>query len=239
MLSPINAGLSARLGIKYMLENTLRYVRPGDLIILVPEYQLFYRDWDWGSEELLHSVIDTNKSNVKLLSLKQAIRCMPFVFNFVISKFKRSEYIESSGVYSVYSFNQYGDACLHWNLPKKEFVAPGKIAGTYNPRVMTEIKNYSRIIQGKGASLFISYSGYQDISFLKSEKAIRKIEQEYIASGLTILGTPERYMMPDSVLFDTQFHLTKAGADYRTQLLIEDIRTQITHGKEFVKTAEP
>jgi hypothetical protein len=235
-LNPVNAAIHASVGVKYMLENMLQYVKKGDIIVFIPEYQHFYKDWNWCSEELLRIILDTNKSNVKLLSLKQIFHCIPFVGNFVFSKFERFSYVKmnDSDIYSIYAFNQYGDSYLHWNMQRQNTVTPlaALALEKYNPQVMMEIKKYSQKIREKGASLLISYPGYQDISFLNSEEAIKKIEQEYIASGFTVLGTPERYQMPDSVLYDSSYHLIKAGVDYRTKLLIEDIRKQIVYYKE-------
>jgi hypothetical protein len=231
-LHPINTAINASFGIKYMLENTLQYVRKGDILVLVPEYQHFYRSWDWGSEYLLRTVIDINHSNIKLLSLRQIINCIPYIGKLVFSKFRISEYTNTNidRIYSIYAINQYGDAHLHWNMHGRKFLPYVALASTdYCPQVMTEIKKYNQKVQKKGASLFISYPGLQDTSFLNLKEAIQKIEQEYIASGLPLLGTPERYKMPDSLLFDTPHHLNKMGADYRTRLLIEDIKKQIAH----------
>jgi hypothetical protein len=236
--NPINTAINASFGIKYMLENTLQYVKKGDIIVLVPEYQHFYRGWDWGSEYLLRTVIDINHSNIKLLSLRQIINCIPYVGKPVLSKFRVSEYTNNNidEIYNIYSSNQYGDAYLHWNMPGKTVIPYSALASKdYCPQVMTGIKKYSQKVQEKGASLFISYPGLQDDSFLNFKEAIQKIEQDYIASGLTLLGTPERYKMPDSLLFDYPYHLTKVGTDYRTRLLIEDIQKQIAHEKEFSK----
>jgi hypothetical protein len=231
LLNPINTAIHANLGIKYMLENTLQYVKKGDIIVFIPEYQHFFKEWNWGSEELLRTILDVDKSKIKLLSLKQIINCIPFAGNIVFSKFDRFEYknyYDKGIVYSIESFNRYGDTYIHWDKQGQYIFDPDTIAyEKYNPQVMVEIKKYSLKIQKKGALLFISYPGYQDISFLNSEKAIKKVEQDYIASGFIILGTPERYKMPDSFLFNSTYHLNKTGVDYRTHLLIEDIRKQI------------
>lgn len=33
--------------------------------------------------------------------------------------------------------------------------------------------------------------------------------------------------MPDSLMFDSPYHLLKKGVDYKTQLLIEDLKTKL------------
>jgi hypothetical protein len=63
----------------------------------------------------------------------------------------------------------------------------------------------------------------QDISFLNSQESIHRIEDEYIKRGFTVVGTPERFIIPDSLVFDGTVHLSKEGADYRTRRLIGDL----------------
>jgi hypothetical protein len=39
-----------------------------------------------------------------------------------------------------------------------------------------------------------------------------------------VMGSPERYVMPETLMFDTPYHLIKKGVDLRTELMIEDIK---------------
>jgi hypothetical protein len=50
-----------------------------------------------------------------------------------------------------------------------------------------------------------------------------KIHEELKKTNLIILGTPQRYSFPDSLMFNQIYHLTKEGVDKRTQYLIDDI----------------
>jgi hypothetical protein len=233
-LHPVNTAIHASIGMKYMLENTLQYVKESDIFVLAPEYDYFYREWDYGSEELMRMILDVNKKNIRLLSLRQMINCTPFIGNLVLSKFDKFEYLNivESDVYSVNSFNQYGDVYTHWDMQKRKFKPYVKInIAKYNPEVMEGIKTISKKMQEKGASVFISYPGLQDSSFLNSKESIKKVEKEYIANDFILLGTPERYMMLDSFMFNTPYHLNKKGMDYRTKLLIEDLRAEILKQK--------
>ncbi|MCL2610007.1 MAG: hypothetical protein FWD94_08910, partial [Treponema sp.] len=64
----------------------------------------------------------------------------------------------------------------------------------------------------------------QDISFDLSVDSIKKVEEEFIKQGFTILGTPERYRMDTSLMFDSAYHLNRQGVTLRTELLIEDLK---------------
>jgi hypothetical protein len=196
-------------------------------VVLVPEYNHFFGEFGKASTELLRIVFDVNISNVQLLSSKQFFYLLPYIPYYSLSKFNPIEYFATliKDVYSVHSFNQYGDAYKHWGLKKSPF-APATIRGKVNPKVIQGIKKFQSAIASKGAILFVSYPCYQDISFKNSTEAIKEVEAQYLQNGFTVLGTPERYMMPDSLMFDSSYHLTKEGADYRTQLLIEDLKFQ-------------
>ncbi|HYI78239.1 MAG TPA: hypothetical protein VEW65_11525 [Chryseolinea sp.] len=39
-----------------------------------------------------------------------------------------------------------------------------------------------------------------------------------------MIGSPEPYPNPETLMFDTPYHLIKKGVDIRTELMIEDIK---------------
>jgi len=87
-LNPINTGVHASIGIRYMLENTIQYVREGDIIILALEYSHFYHDYNSGSAELLRTIFDVELSNIRLLNLQQIVGLIPHVPKYSLSKFR-------------------------------------------------------------------------------------------------------------------------------------------------------
>ena len=236
-MNPINTAIAANIGIKYMLENTIQYVKKGDIIVVIPEYKHFYRDWNYGSEELFRIIFDCNKKNIRLLNLKQMYNCFPYTGKFIFSKFNIHEYVnvEESDVNSVNSFNKYGDVDAHWNLENRK-AKPYAIEDItkYRSNVMTEMKHIFNKLNEQGCIVLISYPCFQETSFNNSKEAIRKIEKEYCINGFIILGSPERYMMPDSLMFDPPGHPNKQGVARRTKLLIEDLKTTL-YAKTLIK----
>ena len=110
---------------------------------------------------------------------------------------------------------------------KRVFTPRSINARKYNARNMQALADFQQQLKKKRVTVLVSYPGYQDISFQYSINAIKLIEREYKAHNLTTLGTPERYMMPDSLMFNSPYHLTKQGADLRTRLLIEDLQAAL------------
>ena len=225
-LNPINTGIHAGIGLIYMMESTLPYIREGDIVVLVPEYSQFLDDNSYGGLELFRTIMDVKKSDLFKLNLKQFFGILKYFPNYALSKMNYHEYfnVEESDIYSVDSFNEFGDVNAHWKMKKQDFYPIVKNSENLNYSVFDEIVKFERKIKEKKAILFISYPGLQKTSFENLKEEIKNIEKIYKENNFIILGTPERYMMPESMMFNTPYHLLKSGVDLRTSLLIEDIK---------------
>ena len=227
-INPINTGIHASIGLIYMMSNSLEFIREGDIVILVPEYQQFYGDYAYGNdgEELTRTIFDVNISKIHLLNIKQIINVIKVLPKYSFSKFKANEYFgfTESDIYGVNSFNKYGDAYKHWELKREVFKPFGNMGNNLNQEIFNVIKEYQIEIEKKNAVLLISYPGYQDLSYLSSNDNIKEIEIQLKRKGFKTIGSPEEYMIPDSLMFNTPYHLSKKGVDYRTNLLISDIK---------------
>ena len=227
-LNPINTAITGAIGLNYMLSNTLQYVKEGDIVVLVPEYEQFYRDYNSVSEELFRTIFDVNLSKIRLLNPIQILNMVKHIPKYTVSKINPRQYIviKEDIVYSVNSFNQYGDTYTHWGLEReeKEFLPYQKLQKKFNPSAMEEVKKFQTEIEKRNAILLISFPGFQDVSYFNMIEQIKEVEAEYIKHGFRILGNSKRYMIPDEMIFDTPYHLNKKGVDYRTGLLIEDFK---------------
>ncbi len=225
-LNPINTAISARIGLNYMLSNTIQYVKEGDIVVLVPEYRHFYRDYNYVSEELFRTIFDVNLSKIRLLNPIQMLNMVKYIPKYAVYKIKPTEYIkvEEDIIYGVDSFNQYGDTYTHWELERRKVTPLGKLEGKFNHSVMEQIKEFETEIEKRNAILLISFPGLQDISYFNLLAEIKKVEAQYIKHGFNLLGSSERYKIPDDMIFNTPYHLTKNGVDYRTNLFIEDFK---------------
>jgi hypothetical protein len=228
-INPINTAINGSLGLKYILKNTMKYVREGDIIVLVPEYLFFYNDWNRSSQELFRTIVEVNKSFAELLEYT----CMEYSGYYIATKFNiherlRIEKSDTLDFYSANSFNEFGDTDAHWTLDYRDYADDIKDIETdladYNPKVIANIKKIACELEERGCTLLISYPSYRESSFNKEKEVVAKVAEEFHAHGFTVLGTPERYLMPDSLLFDRIYHLNKQGVDLRTQLLIEDLK---------------
>jgi len=230
-LNPVNTGLSASIGLVYMLDNTVPYVKAGDIIIICPEYSQFYENLSMGTEDLLRVVLDKSPSEIFRLRLDQFSNSLRYVPKYAFSKFKPTEYVVPSTANQVYlrsSFNNFGDMDSHWLLPGNTFPTLNPlIPSLYDNKVMRYLKEFQHVCEQKGARVFITFPALHENSFDQDSSEITLIEKRIRTEGFAVLGTPSRYRMPDSLRFDTPYHLIQPGVNMRTLLLAEDLKSAI------------
>lgn len=225
-INPVNTSIHASLGLKYMMENITPYVKNGDIIIISPEYEQFYDGYAWGKEELLRTVIDVSPDKIKDLKIKQISSILPFVPKYAISKFMPSEYFSENtekGYYLRSSFNKYGDVEEHWNESSKMVEPFSSSNSPIDVNVIEEILLFEQKIENKGATLLITFPCLQESSFKKKLNNITEVENKLRSKGLKVISKPHTYMMHDTLIFNSPYHLTKKGAEIRTKLLVKDI----------------
>ena len=214
-----------------MLMNSLEYARENDIIVLSPEYHQFYHNRANGEIELLYMIFDVPET-MKKINVHQYLNLVKYLPDYMSSKLKFWDSLKELdttivGVYDRKSFNSYGDAYIHWTLPKQFFEPAEMIDGSINKSVFSFLNSFSDLVYSHKAKFYITFPGYQDISFDNSKKQINLIYEKLKTDGFILLGTPERYRMPDSLMFDAAYHPTKKGVDLRTSLIIEDLKRVI------------
>ncbi len=90
--------------------------------------------------------------------------------------------------------------------------------------VFEGIKNFEIELNKKGARLFISYPPLQASAFDMADQQIKMVDSSLKKYNFSFLGTPEDFKMPDSLLFDSPYHLTGKGGELRTLQLITYLR---------------
>jgi hypothetical protein len=225
--NPINTAISWNIGFVYMFDNTLEYVRPGDVIVASIEYNQFYNKAMFGGGDLVRIIFDVSRDDLFKLRRKQypyVVYNLPY---YSFTKYKPTEYIfkrNPSEVYDRDATNQYGDLCKHWTLSSRIVNPQGPLPAKYDKQAFEILNELKSAIERKGALLLITFPALQERTFKNQETGIKDIERELKSRNFTLAGTPERYVMPDALLFDTPYHLIKAGVDLRTKLLIADLK---------------
>jgi hypothetical protein len=234
----VNMGIHGGIGLRYMMNDVLPYVKKNDVIILVPEYDQFYSQVYYGNVELVSILFDIFPQGKQFISIRQWQILAPYVFKYSGTKIKTipmiliSKFMPKSkiiGIYDRHSFNNFGDAYIHWDKASEIVSCSGKCSGkeTVNAFAFSEIKEFKNHLQKSGAELIILPPVYQECSFNNQQYIINKIETHLKENKLAYLTPPLRYRFADNLIYNTTYHLNKQGVDLRTDRVIEDLRMRI------------
>lgn len=225
-INPINAGIHAGIGLEFMLKKIEPSLKDGDILILALEYEQLCDKIAYGSEPLFRLIFDVDLSNIKYVSKTEQVSSLLSYFpKYISSKLNINSYTKRTipEIYRYTASNKYGDASKHWGIKDKTIV-PLEMKGDLNEKIIKSLKDFITRAQNKGCKVYISYPALQIESFNRSSALIFEVDSVYHTLGATILGTPIRYAVSDSMLFDTSYHLNGEGTTRRTLLLIEDIK---------------
>ena len=226
-VNPINSGLSINLGLVYLMDAVFPLIKKGDVVVLCPEYQLYFSRYGYGLPDFFRYLKDNDPAGFKILRAKHVpnlfIKGMP---RYAKSKFDYRNYFyeENEDIHGKHVINEFGDSDFHWNLDQRDFNLILPIKDNVNYEMIREIQKFESKIKNKGGELMISFPGIQASSYEVIEEKINEIHTVLKKEDFTLLGSPERYVMADSLMFDSPYHLLKPGVDRRTHFLIEDIR---------------
>lgn len=238
----VNMGLYAKLGLRYMLAQVKPYIRAGDVVVIVPEYDQFYGKYAEGdytlNTALLYAPADRIADFIKSYSfvdvvLRPRVEDTRRAFLHVAAAAFKSEdkyvphYVDS--VYSRYSFNQYGDMTAH--LGRRSFppdsIYVGKLppAKDFSRAPLDEINDIGDVARSRRAQAYFLFPSYMDRAYNANAAEIAALEQR-LAKGMRIpiLGGPRDFTFPASWFFDTRFHLNERGRGPRTVKMIEIMR---------------
>lgn len=230
----VNMGLYAEIGFRYAMKDIEPFIGKGDIIVAVPEYANFSTDFYFGSRGLIAVVFDVFPAGLKYLSMAQWRHLTPYLFNYAAVKVKRlPDYLkkkitgekkkETIGVYSRYSFNEYGDAHIHWTMGPKP-ITPAAVAAAgsvkINRLMLEEFNGFEKRVEAAGASLLLLPPCMQKRSYENQFPVIAEIASAVARPSYQ----PSRYVFEENQCFDSPYHLTKEGVDIRSQRIVEDIR---------------
>lgn len=225
-LNPVNAALAINFGLVYMIDDIKPRLKKGDIVILAPEYQHYFGNQAFGGNDLLRLLLDVQPSGFSILRKQHLPNLVKGVPIYVQSKFIYSQYSynKEMDVYGKHIFNKYGDSDFHWNLDARPFPQVHPIRGNFNHELVKEILKFDQYVNNLGGKLYVTYPGCDQASLEVIREQVNEVKTELEGSGLEILGTPDRYGMPQDLMFDQIYHLSKKGVDRRTDLLIEDFQ---------------
>ncbi len=227
----LNMGIHAGIGLEYIVNDIKPYVKKGDLIVLIPEYEHFYTDDFYGDMELVQMVFEIEPASKKLLNTNQWLHLIKYLPTYSAKKIKNfvpSLFNEKTGIIDIYhrkSFNTYGDAFLHWTLPNQNYLHAPKSnhIENVNKEVIVFLKEFKLFTEKQGARLLIFPPVIDETSFNNKINIITKIAKELKNNDIAFECEPRSFCYNDSLFFNSYYHLNKLGVDKRTLQLLKDL----------------
>lgn len=238
----VNMGLYAKLGLRYMLAQVKPYIRRGDIVVVVPEYDQFYGQFSEGDNTLntalLYAPRDRIPDFVKSYSVVDVV-LRPRVENArrsfltgVADLFgMKDKYFppDTNPVYNRHSFNTYGDAISHLGKtpenPDSIFVKPHPPPSDFSRKALAELNDIGDLSRERRAHSYFMFPSYLDRAYAINVESIArlrgKLEREM---RLPILGTAQEFVYPGKWFFDTRYHLNELGRDVRTMQMVQLLR---------------
>lgn len=221
----INAGLHAGSGIKFMVEETFPLLKKGDILVLAPEYETFLSNTVGSNFTTL--VYLGNMDYAKKMNRTQWNAFIQNTPNYIRSKIEYTIiYVllhkKNTSVYQCASFNSYGDVVAHYKLSHPLLHIGNKKEALRKPDSVFFIWfiNELQELSNRGIHILMLPPVLAQTAYNNQKSNICIIDSMLHESGYSFICPPSAMAYPDSLFYDTKYHLDSLGAAIRSKDLI-------------------
>lgn len=226
---PVNMGLHGGLGLRFMLAEAAAGLRPGDVALLVIEYELFARDT--ASDALLET-LGYRPASIRLLSadhigavLDSALTYFGHVARKGIRRLEQRPPRQRRPPYSRSSFNAMGDVVAHRRLEPRAWTTKKILQDGLSERNLARavemLDRFQALCAKRGVEVLFAFASVPRPLFESVEPEIRRIRDRLASEGtFPLLLEPEEVVLPEDCFFDSPYHLNGRGTELRMKLLL-------------------
>lgn len=213
----VNMGLNAGLGLKFMLKEVEDELKPGDEVVLCPEYEHFYASGADGEQPLAQALFDYVPEKIMKLDTFQVL--------FLVSKYWNKEILDrlyragdpklGADNLKVW-FNESGDVIHHLGQPSKPGIEilPLKLP-EFKPEVVKLVKDWKIQQENLGVRVLISFPPVIEAYAQSNREEIQKVQDTFRAQGIPFISL-DPTALPEYDYYDTAYHLTGDARAKRT-----------------------
>ena len=239
-MHPVNTGLHSGFGLDFFLDTVEPWVRPGDVVVLAPEYEAF-TEYFHADPEMFAHFIEADWSLVGTLSWRQIREVLDRGYALHLKKVLRvaiGRHAPSKDLpFDLYlrsGFNANGDFVSHHGQPSS-LVPPARKSAWFvfkdETRTVAAIRYLNRFAlscRSKGARVFLAHPPFFDRLLNQSREDISRLD-ELLRRKLDIpmLDKPEDSAFPMSHFYDTYYHLTAEGKRIHSEALASRLQTAL------------
>ena len=228
-LPVINHGLHGGIGLRFPMTEALPRLRQGDIVVLQAEYSIFFEEtcnaetmpklmaatrWQ-GVARLSAAEWNVVLSGMPMLALSHLKRLMLYPFRHSFNTPAARDHF----VYTASGFNEYGDEVSHLQFPATPYAASAyKETRPVRPAFIRWLRDILHDMEQRGVRLVMLPPACVDSYFTGHYNsgiadALRSIGHPYIVQPATMT-------VPDSLAFDSGYHLNAHGIELNTRRII-------------------
>lgn len=217
-----NVALHAGNGLRFTLEETLNRTKIGDIIVIMPEYQQFFGEYNGDSNTLPTTVYYSGEDAWKSLAPQQyltVIAGLPYQIKSNFLSRRKGKFEEWE--YASYNFNEFGDEEAHWKFlsPKPNDNTP-KITNSLKTEDIEDFIKLKKRIDDKGATVLLFWPINSQTGYEINKEKIKELQTEFENEGIFFYNSPEYFIEPDSLQFDGGYHMNGLGVKESTRRFI-------------------
>lgn len=208
-LPVVNAGMSAGMGYRSILTLAAERLRKGDIALFVLEHGFYFNRQNQGNgDKAFYEFLASNPWYLDQVTFDQWLNLPAFVNEVTAANFKRwrkQAYFKDT-VYGRAGINAYGNMIGHKGR-KPTKVTPAAKNMKYRNRVSPVFIDYANRIfdrlEQRGVRVFVGYPA-ASASYAWEPTLEQTMQADLHAVKL---GTPQEVIYPDSMFFDTDYHM--------------------------------
>ena len=229
----VNMGLQGGLGLKYLLDQATPYLKWGDIVVVVPEYEQFVGTTFWGQSVLIDVVDLANDwsplEDMPVLTLaRYLLDRNATIFHYPWPQVP----IPKDGTrfrYARWGFNLDGDETSHLSFPSRKHIdSSALISDDINHAAISYLHDFIAMNATKGITTLVACPCLMRSCYLRNATIINAIAGAIDKKSMHARLTPEYFIFNDDLFFDTVYHLNKKGREQNTEKMIRYIKTIIS-----------
>ena len=218
-----NNGLHGGFGMKFIIDNCSQYLNEGDVLVVIPEYGCFGGGVANGGIALTNLVLMDPLRYGRLLNVRQwnsVLNSYPPSLFWKLAAFASSlSNNEKHGPYSRKSFNSLGDNIANKGTMKLNMEETSILSGGVNQEFVDYFFAKLSELESKGVKIVCYPPAITHKVYAESKIQCEKIYDLFESKGHPFVRPLQNSVYPDSLFFDTHYHLNDKGALNNTKEL--------------------
>lgn len=232
----VNDGMHGYMGMRMIMDNYERVALKGDVVVVMPEYIQYFNELAEGEQPMVDLAYLSPRDYLPLLKGKQRLALAKFTsanlrarIEYAISSWLIPDY---KTIYRASAFNDLGDVTGHWDdTTGVEFVTlttPLTEHEPINEGFVTYLHETLDRWVDSGLTVIVCPPAYAVTAYNNILPNIRCADSLMRDMGHPFACPPEQMLLPDSMFYDTDYHLNGIGAQERTTRMIEVLKPLLT-----------